>query len=141
VAELLQKAANLGDADSAMSLMNLVMQFRKVRSRRLCLIHYIDAQQVCNHPELFERSDVVAPFSFCTFGRSGNLIREGDFLDCPYSAQNPIKFTIPNLFFLSSGLLGIPGEHARAGFEGHFFENLLSIWSTDFIFRSLNHSG
>lgn len=30
VAELLQKAANLGDADSAMSLMNLVMQFRKV---------------------------------------------------------------------------------------------------------------
>lgn len=30
VTELLQKAANLGDADSAMSLMNLVMQFRKV---------------------------------------------------------------------------------------------------------------
>jgi DNA helicase INO80 len=30
VTELLQKAANIGDADSAMSLMNLVMQFRKV---------------------------------------------------------------------------------------------------------------
>ena len=31
VADLLAKAANIGDADSARSLMNLVMQFRKVR--------------------------------------------------------------------------------------------------------------
>ena len=33
VADLLEKAANIGDADSARSLMNLVMQFRKVRCR------------------------------------------------------------------------------------------------------------
>lgn len=31
VAELLERAANIGDVDSARSLMNLVMQFRKVR--------------------------------------------------------------------------------------------------------------
>ena len=31
VADLLEKAANIGDAESARSLMNLVMQFRKVR--------------------------------------------------------------------------------------------------------------
>lgn len=31
VADLLEKAANIGDVDSARSLMNLVMQFRKVR--------------------------------------------------------------------------------------------------------------
>ena len=31
VADLLEKAANISDADSARSLMNLVMQFRKVR--------------------------------------------------------------------------------------------------------------
>ena len=30
VTDLLEKAANIGDADSARSLMNLVMQFRKV---------------------------------------------------------------------------------------------------------------
>lgn len=30
VSDLLEKAANIGDADSARSLMNLVMQFRKV---------------------------------------------------------------------------------------------------------------
>ncbi|KAJ3180611.1 putative DNA helicase ino80 [Gaertneriomyces sp. JEL0708] len=36
-----------GDDDEGDSLMNLVMQFRKV----------------CNHPELFERADVTSPFS------------------------------------------------------------------------------
>ena len=30
IADLLEKAAHIGDADSARSLMNLVMQFRKV---------------------------------------------------------------------------------------------------------------
>lgn len=30
ISDLLEKAANIGDADSARSLMNLVMQFRKV---------------------------------------------------------------------------------------------------------------
>jgi chromatin-remodeling ATPase INO80 len=30
VTDLLEKAANIGDVDSARSLMNLVMQFRKV---------------------------------------------------------------------------------------------------------------
>ena len=34
VKELLEKAANIGDADSARSLMNLVMQFRKACSGR-----------------------------------------------------------------------------------------------------------
>ena len=34
VADLLEKAANIGDADSARSLMNLVMQFRKVYATR-----------------------------------------------------------------------------------------------------------
>jgi len=33
IADLLEKAANIGDADSARSLMNLVMQFRKVCRR------------------------------------------------------------------------------------------------------------
>ena len=37
VADLLEKAANIGDADSARSLMNLVMQFRKVRCRPVWL--------------------------------------------------------------------------------------------------------
>ncbi|KAG5648097.1 hypothetical protein DXG03_007132 [Asterophora parasitica] len=78
VADLLEKAANIGDADSARSLMNLV----------------------CNHPELFERADVVAPFSFSRFGRSGPISREGDFISLPYSTRNPIQYSIPELFYL-----------------------------------------
>jgi DNA helicase INO80 len=54
VADLLANAANLSDTDSARSLVNLVTQFRKA----------------CNHPELFERVDVVAPFSFSRFSRT-----------------------------------------------------------------------
>ena len=37
VADLLEKAANIGDADSARSLMNLVMQFRKVCKSRISI--------------------------------------------------------------------------------------------------------
>ena len=40
VADLLEKAANIGDADSARSLMNLVMQFRKVRLLLLLLLFW-----------------------------------------------------------------------------------------------------
>lgn len=41
VADLLEKAANIGDADSARSLMNLVMQFRKVSDRQDNVIPYL----------------------------------------------------------------------------------------------------
>ncbi|THH20832.1 hypothetical protein EW146_g598 [Bondarzewia mesenterica] len=121
VADLLEKAANIGDADSARSLMNLVMQFRKV----------------CNHPELFERADVVAPFSFCRFGQSGPLNREGDFIMVPYSTRNPIEYAVPTLFYLDGGLLDVPNEtslHLRS--DSSVFNKLMNIWSTDWIERS-----
>ncbi|MCO5569466.1 hypothetical protein L7F22_023178 [Adiantum nelumboides] len=63
VTELMDKAQNLNDEAGLKSLMNLVMQFRKV----------------CNHPELFERADVEAPLAFANFAKSGSLAREGDF--------------------------------------------------------------
>lgn len=97
--------------------------------------------QVCNHPELFERSDVVSPFSFCTFGHSGNLMREGELLECPYSTQNPIVLTVPELFFLDGGLLDVPGETSRIGLEKRWLENVMSIWSTASIELSLRKSG
>ena len=45
VADLLEKAANIGDADSARSLMNLVMQFRKVRSWPTWLSRLLEAHK------------------------------------------------------------------------------------------------
>ncbi|KAJ7619158.1 SNF2 family N-terminal domain-containing protein [Mycena polygramma] len=125
VADLLEKAANIGDVDSARSLMNLVMQFRKV----------------CNHPELFERADVVAPFSFCRFNRSGPLLREGDFVSLPYSTRNPIEFTIPELLYQDGGILNIPSETSCSASQSSCLTKLLNIWSTDWIHRSLNEEG
>ncbi|KAJ6604781.1 SNF2 family DNA-dependent ATPase [Mycena vulgaris] len=121
VADLLAKAANIGDVDSARSLMNLVMQFRKV----------------CNHPELFERADVVAPFSFSRFGRSGPLMREGDFVSLSYSTRNPIEFTIPELLYQDGGILSVAYEHSTSASQSSCLSKLLNIWSTDWIHRSL----
>ncbi|RKP21222.1 hypothetical protein ROZALSC1DRAFT_8154, partial [Rozella allomycis CSF55] len=49
-------------------LMNLVMQFRKV----------------CNHPDLFEKSNIVSPFIF-----SRNVPIESN---CLFQNENPIQF-------------------------------------------------
>ncbi|KAF7784425.1 hypothetical protein Agabi119p4_590 [Agaricus bisporus var. burnettii] len=123
ITDLLEKANNIGDADSARSLMNLVMQFRKV----------------CNHPELFERADVVAPYSFTSFGRSGNLAREGDFVGLPYSVRNPIQISIPKLFYQDGGLLDVPSESSEST-NTSVLKNLCNIWSTDWIYRSFYES-
>ncbi|KAH8100604.1 SNF2 family N-terminal domain-containing protein [Cristinia sonorae] len=120
VADLLEKAANIGDAESARSLMNLVMQFRKV----------------CNHPELFERADVVASFSFSEFGKSGPLNREGDLVQLPYSTRNPIEIRVPKLLYLDGGLLDVPHENSSLSIQTSPL-NKFNIWSTDWIQRSM----
>ncbi|KAI0051741.1 hypothetical protein FA95DRAFT_1511796 [Auriscalpium vulgare] len=124
VADLIEKAQNLGDADSARSLMNLVMQFRKV----------------CNHPELFERADIVAPYSFSNFGQSGPLNREGDFVMAPYSTRNPIEFSIPRLFYEEGGLMHVPSEDLDSPIQPHnsVLHRLMNIWATDWIQTSMD---
>lgn len=97
--------------------------------------------QVCNHPELFERADVVAPFSFCTFGQSGNLAREGDILYCPDSTRNPIRVTLPLLLERDGGLLSLPGERSRAGFETRWFKNFMNVWAGEWISRARREGG
>ncbi|KAL4268117.1 Chromatin-remodeling ATPase INO80 [Pleurotus pulmonarius] len=121
VTDLLEKAANIGDADSARSLMNLVMQFRKV----------------CNHPELFERADVVAPFSFCHFGRPGPLSREGDFVLLPYSSRSPVDYAIPQLLYQEGGLLDRPYELSKSPSQSSVLSKLMNIWSTDWLHKSV----
>lgn len=63
--------------------MNLIMQFRKV----------------CNHPELFERADVEAPFAFCQFPQNYNLSREGNLLNVQYSTHSLLEVTVPRLLY------------------------------------------
>jgi len=123
-AELVEKATSQNDTGMK-HLMNLVMQFRKV----------------CNHPELFERADVRTPLSFATFAQSGSLLREGDFLSCPDSISNEIKFRIPKLFVRDGGLFNIPGENSRKGFETHHLDNLMNVWRSSHIQKSLKEEG
>ncbi|CAG8488719.1 7878_t:CDS:10 [Diversispora eburnea] len=117
VAELLEKAATLPDNDNVDSLMNLVMQFRKV----------------CNHPELFERADVVSPFSFCFYGSTWLISRE-ESLYLPYSSRNYITYEIPKRVFR---FLNVPGHGSRAGSRSKILDHLMNIWRPDYIYQSL----
>jgi DNA helicase INO80 len=138
VADLLEKAANIGDADSARSLMNLVMQFRKVSALNFPQTTTgLQEYQVCNHPELFERADVMAPFSFAHFGRSGPLGREGDLIFVPYSTRNPIEYQVPELLYLDGGFVDIPSAKPGPRSRRLCVRNLFNIWSTDRIYQSM----
>lgn len=73
VEELLQSSmvhGGGGDTAKTSSLMNLVMQFRKVSGAphagggQDCCSHLVPWLQVCNHPELFERLEVQSPLFF-----------------------------------------------------------------------------
>ena len=123
VAELMDKATS-NDEAGLKSLMNLVMQFRKV----------------CNHPELFERADVRAPFAFASFAQSGSLAREGDSLNLPDSTSSLIEYRIPKLLVREGGLVNIPGEKSRKGFDTGYLDNLLNIWRSPHVAKSLELS-
>ncbi|KAI8368263.1 SNF2 family N-terminal domain-containing protein [Radiomyces spectabilis] len=120
ISELLEKAKSLTDVESMDSLMNLVMQFRKV----------------CNHPELFERADVQAPLSFCQFGMTGSLVKEAH-LYLPYATRSPITYHIPRKLYRNGGILRVPGPQSNAGFTTRYLDNLMNIWSCDYIHESM----
>ncbi|KAF8756195.1 DNA-binding domain [Rhizoctonia solani] len=121
IAELLERANNLGDADSARSLMNLVMQFRKVCSiPSMALLTLFFSSSPPNSAGLFHFL-----WSFW------NLAREGDLLYCPDSAVNPINFQLPRIFERDGGLVHLPGYGTRAGFENRWFGCDASLWTRD----------
>lgn len=122
VADLLVRASRQGDADSARSLMNLVMQFRKV----------------CNHPDLFQRAEVITPYAFCAFAKSP-MGREKDALFYPDTARNPISYPLPRLFFEEGTLGGIPGKSSFNN-DSSILGSMMNIWRTDWMAHSLPHS-
>lgn len=91
---------------------------------------------MCNHPELFERADVVSPLSFCTFSETATLIKEPS-LYCPYSSSNPIKYRIPKRLYRNGGILRVVGPESNAGFCTRYLDNLMNIWSPDYIHESM----
>ncbi|RKP40221.1 SNF2 family N-terminal domain-containing protein, partial [Dimargaris cristalligena] len=123
-AELLAKASSSSESDSD-SLMNLVMQFRKV----------------CNHPELFERAEVESPYAFCTFSLTPSVAREGDFLTLSYVSRNFIQYHIPRRLYADGGLLGEAGPGSSAAILTKLRSVKLNIWQPDYIQGSIEGNG
>jgi DNA helicase INO80 len=112
IMDLIEKAT-IGEDDSA-SLMNLVMQFRKV----------------CNHPDLFERADTTSPFSFGYFAETASFVREGNNVTVGYSTRSLIEFPLPRLLWRQEGRLHKAGqENPKAGFRARCLDQMMNIWT------------
>jgi DNA helicase INO80 len=115
IMDLIEKVAHGDDQDTA-TLMNLVMQFRKV----------------CNHPDLFERADVTSPVSFSYFAETASFLREGSNVDVRYSVRNLIEYKLPRLLARDGGRLDVAGtDNQAAGWRRHFLHNKLNIFSPE----------
>lgn len=125
IIDLIEKASVGDDTDSA-TLMNLVMQFRKV----------------CNHPDLFERADTKSPFSAATFAECASFVREGFFVDVRYSTKNLIQYDLPRFLYSPAARLDIPGPgNERAGFNGKYLSHMMNVWTPANIQQSAKENG
>ncbi|PGH28564.1 DNA helicase INO80 [[Emmonsia] crescens] len=121
IMDLIQKAA-IGDDSDSTTLMNLVMQFRKV----------------CNHPDLFERAETTSPFSAAYFAETASFLREGPFVDVAYSTRNTIEYDLPRILCSSHGRLDVAGPgNDRAGFNGKYLSHMMNIWTPESVRESL----
>lgn len=120
MADIIDKAV-MGD-EGSQSLMNLVMQFRKV----------------CNHPDLFERADVASPMAFSRWPETVSFLREGNNVEVPYGVRNLIDYKLPRLV-ARDGRLDVPGEKTKFGFRKKWMdssESLFNIWNPRYLVRN-----
>ncbi|KAH8148143.1 uncharacterized protein LAJ45_07907 [Morchella importuna] len=120
IMDLIEKAASGGDENTA-TLMNLVMQFRKV----------------CNHPDLFERADTRSPFSLTQWAETASFLREGPVIDVAYTSRNMITYCVPALVYREGGRLDLPGPDSNHGSRKFQLSNILNIWKPDHIHKSI----
>ncbi|KAI9714816.1 MAG: putative DNA helicase ino80 [Bogoriella megaspora] len=120
IMDLIEKAA-VGDDQDTATLMNLVMQFRKV----------------CNHPDLFERADVTSPVSFSYWAETASYMREGNNIPVRYSVRNLVEFRVPRLVGQGSGRLDLPSsENEWAGWRKKYLNHMMNIWTPENIERN-----
>ncbi|EON98709.1 putative ino80-like protein [Phaeoacremonium minimum UCRPA7] len=115
IMDLIEKATTGDDTDSG-TLMNLVMQFRKV----------------CNHPDLFERADTTSPLSLGYFAETASFAREGNNVPVGYSTRNLIQYELPRLVWGDGGRLNKAGlDNEKAGFRNKYLNELMNIWNPE----------
>ena len=123
IMDLIEKAT-VGDDNDTGTLMNLVMQFRKV----------------CNHPDLFERAETTSPLSFGHFAETASFMREGSNVNLVYSTRNLIEYVLPRLIWREDGRLDLPGRrNQRAGFKSRYLNQLLNIWTPENVKQQLQN--
>ncbi|KAI1822739.1 SNF2 family N-terminal domain-containing protein [Xylaria intraflava] len=111
--DLIEKAT-MGDDQDSGTLMNLVMQFRKV----------------CNHPDLFQRADTSSPYSFAHFAETASFVREGNNVPVGYSTRSLIEYKLPRLVWTEGGRLHKAGkDNEHAGFRNKYLHHLMNIWN------------
>ncbi|KAI2464160.1 hypothetical protein F4781DRAFT_413935 [Annulohypoxylon bovei var. microspora] len=115
IMDLIEKAT-LGDDQDSGTLMNLVMQFRKV----------------CNHPDLFERADTTSPYFSGYFAETASFVREGNNVTVGYSTRNLVDFHLPRLIWTEGGRLHKAGkDNEKAGFRNKYLNHLMNIWTPE----------
>ena len=115
--ELVEKAT-MGDDQDSGTLMNLVMQFRKV----------------CNHPDLFERAEVTSPYSFGHFAETASFVREGSKVDACYSTRSLIDFELPSLVWTQGGRLDkASADNDKAGWRNKALSHMMNIWTPEHV--------
>jgi chromatin-remodeling ATPase INO80 len=122
--DLIEKAT-IGDDQDTATLMNLVMQFRKV----------------CNHPDLFERADTSSPFSFSYWAETASFIREGHFVNVAYSVRNIIEYKVPRLVY-SVDRLDLAGPtNETAGWRSKALNHMMNVFNSEYIAESSKVDG
>lgn len=124
IMDLVEKAT-MGDDQDSGTLMNLVMQFRKV----------------CNHPDLFERADVTSPYSFGYFAETASFIREGSLITVGYSARSLIDYKLPSLVWNEGGrIYKAGGDNQKAGWRNKALNHMMNIWTPENIKQNTDES-
>ncbi|KAI6081457.1 hypothetical protein F4821DRAFT_249246 [Hypoxylon rubiginosum] len=124
IMDLIEKAT-LGDDQDSGTLMNLVMQFRKV----------------CNHPDLFERADTASPFFNGYFAETASFVREGNNVSVGYSTRSLIDYQLPRLVWTEGGRLYKAGkDNDAASFRNKYLNHLMNIWTPDNIRESTSET-
>ncbi|KAM0249343.1 hypothetical protein ACHAQJ_009104 [Trichoderma viride] len=117
IMDLVEKAT-MGDDQDSGTLMNLVMQFRKV----------------CNHPDLFERAEVTAPYSFGYFAETASFVREGSTVSVGLSSRSLLEYELPSLIWTEGGRLDKAGsDNQTAGWRSKALNHMLNIWTPEHV--------
>lgn len=125
IMDLIEKAA-VGDDQDTATLMNLVMQFRKV----------------CNHPDLFERAEITSPMAMSYFAETASFIREGYNVQLAYSVRNLIEYWLPRRLGSGDGRLDLPGpENPGVGWRNRWLTHMMNIWDPQYVQESSKQNG